>query len=569
MIYDAHDNIITNFTESGREFRVGITGSALVHPTRLGPTSFPGGIANLTFTDKKAETVVLSIYEEGGTVPLISREIMVLPNKLDHFVIQSPIREVAGRNFDIRIIAEDAFGNPVADTEMVGKNVRITSKGEATLRIAGTFVPDFKKGSAAVTLVSEKIGDGFIEVHETTTGSKGISKAISIVPAPLSYFRVLAPKEVTAGESFELTISAYDAFGNPVINYASTGNGIVLQSTGTSKIEPSFLQAASFIGNEANLKVTYEKAEEISIAVKEYNRGQEGKSGPIKINTANLDHYVVITPDSAIAGQPFKLKIEAYDRFKNIIKNYNLVGTEVLLTSSGKGNIIPSIISPGEFNDGVAVVEVVYDKAESFSISATSLKKESIGKIKVEELRASAVEAPATEIKDKLSKEGKGEPLFPKEIKKESVGEIKKITPPTERIVREDKEVKKEGKKIESKPFKDVVETKLANINNVAIIESKGKAMLLISASHLDRVLIKEEIVSKRGDQWLELRINPASINTNRSFKFKSRFIGDVILEEDSTVQNGAIVRLQLIPKKVMFDTAKVKNSIVVTISMP
>lgn len=113
------------------------------------------------------------------------------------------------------------------------------------------------------------------------------------------------------------------------------------------------------------------------------------------------------------------------------------------------------------------------------------------------------------------------------------------------------------------------METKLANINNVAIIESKEKATLVISASHLDRVLIKEEIVSKRGDQWLELRINPASINTNRSFKFKSRFIGDVILEEDSTVQNGAIVRLQLIPKKVMFDTAKVKNSIVVTISVP
>lgn len=572
MVYDAHDNIITNFAESGREFRIGVTGSAFVQPLRLGPSNFPGGVANITFMNKRAETVVLSIYEEGGTVPLISRDIVVLPNKLDHFVIQSPPMEEAGRNFDVRIIAEDAFGNPVSDTEMVGKVVRVTSRGDAALRVAGTFVPDFKKGTTTVSLISEKSGDAFVEVHETTTGSKGISKPISIVPATLSYFRVLAPKEVTAGEPFEVVVSAYDAFGNPITNYASTGNGVVLQATGTSKIEPSFHQAANFNGHVANLKVTYEKAEEINIIVKEYNKGQEGKSGPVKVNPANVDHFVVVTPESAVAGQPFKLKIEAYDRFKNIVKNYNLIGSEVLLSTSGKGNIIPSVISPAEFKDGVAFVEVVYDRAESFSISATPLRKERFEKIKTEALKVPVEEPPVSETKSETKKEPirdrKEETPSVKETKREPAKEIVKETRPDDTAVKAKGEKIKETKKPEPKPSKETV-SKLTSINNVAIIESRDKAMLVISTSHIDDISIKEDIVTKNDVQWLELRISPSTINTNRNFKFKSRFIGSVILEEDRAVQNGTIISLQLLPQKVLFDVAKVKNSIVVTISKP
>lgn len=49
----------------------------------------------LLIIDKKAENVAPSIYEEGATIPLISRDIKVLPNRLDHFVIPSPDRVVA------------------------------------------------------------------------------------------------------------------------------------------------------------------------------------------------------------------------------------------------------------------------------------------------------------------------------------------------------------------------------------------------------------------------------------------------------------------------------------------
>ncbi len=576
MVYDAHDNIITNFSESGREFRIGVTGTAIAQPAKLSPNSFPGGVANVSFTDKRAESVVFSIYEEGGTVPILTREIMVSPNKLDHFVIQTPPNAVAGQSFDVRIIAEDAFGNPVEDREMVGKSLRITSRGSATLRIADTFVPDFKKGAVAVSLVSEKSGDALIEVHETVTGSKGLSKSISIVPAELSYFRVSAPKEVVAGEPFELTVSAYDAFGNPINNYASTGNGIVLLSTGTSRIEPSFVQASSFKSHEANLRITYDKAEEISIIVKENNKRQEGRSGSVKVNPASVDHFVIITPDSAVAGQPFKLKVTAYDRFGNIIRNYNLTGAEVILTPSGKGNITPSIISPAEFRDGVAVVEVVYDKAESFSISASTLKRERLEKTKTEGIKPPVEERPLTEIKKEVAVETKKESLPVKEVKDATETEERKT--PVESVMKEEvakisRETKgpkepKEPKIARPKQTKET-DSGVASINNVAIIESRDKAMLVISASNLESISLREDVVSRREGQWLELRINPAVINTNRNFKFKSRFIGDVILEEDRTIQNGTILRLQLLPQKVLFDVAKVKNSIVVTVSNP
>lgn len=547
QVYDSHNNLITNFSESGKEFKVVVTGSANVQPSHLGPASFPGGVANITVTDKKAEKITFSIYEVGGTVPIISKEIIIAPNKLDHFEVQAPATVIAGKGFDARIIAKDIFDNTVSDTEMIGKNVKITSSGTSSFKIVGTSLPDFKNGTARVSLVAEKIGNVVIEVQEISTGSKGQSKEIIVNPAALSYFKLYSPREAVAGEPFEVTISAYDSYGNPVNNYALTGNGVKLQSTGSWKIEPSFIKPSEFKNNKAVIKVVYEKAEEINIIAKEHNKDQEGKSNPIKINPNVADHFVVITPETAIAGKPFKIKVEAYDRYDNLVRNYNLIGRNIVLQTTGSGVLSPSIISPSEFIEGIALVEVVYDKAESFAISATMAPERAPERITTtpEPAPPPKPPAPTKKMEEKEMVKAKKEPVEKKPV----VKEVKKEEPK--------KKVKKEVKK----PF---------SVNELSIIEAKEKAMLVINFTPPDGQLeYKDELESRYGKEWLKIKLRPATLKTERSMKFRSEFIGEVLVEEDKSEQDLLNVYVELIPAEVTFDISRIKNSLIVTVARP
>lgn len=557
QVYDSQNNLITNFSESGEECEVTVTGSAYVHPSHLGPASFPGGVANIAVTEKKAETIVFSIYKAGGTLPVISKEITISPNKLNHFIVQAPTNVTAGKSFDVVIIAKDLFGNTVSDAEMANKQHRITSVGASPLKIVGKTRLNFKNGAASATLVSEKTGSAIVDVHEVSTGSSGRGEII-VDPAELVYFRIYSPREVVAGEPFEITVSAYDIFGNPINNYSSAGNGVRLETTGKANLEPSFIKPLEFKNNEATIEVVYKRSEQIYVIAKEHNKNQSGKSNLIRINLPIADHFGVTTPDVAMSGQPFKIRIEAYDRFNNLVKNYNLAGIDVILKTTGAGVLSPSVIPSSEFVDGVALVDVVYNKAESFDISATMAPVKAAEGIAIKEKKTvekapEPTPTPQPPVVGKKKIERREKPKVEKEV-----AEAKKPA-----VVKEARreEPKRELKKEVKQPI---------SVNNVSIIEAKEKAMLVINFTPPDGELeYKDEIETRDGKEWLKTRLKPAIRKTERSLKFKSEFIGEVLVEEDKSERDVLNVYVELIPPEVVYDIARIKNSLIITTAKP
>jgi hypothetical protein len=638
FVYDLQNNLITNFSESGKEFRVTVTGSAMVQPSHLSPASFRGGTAQISLTDKKAERIVFSIYQVDGSVPLISKEIIIVSNRLDHFIVTAPTQVNAGSAFEAKVLAKDIFDNTVGDTETAGRNIKVTSSGTTSFAMAGTPVPDFRNGTASINLVAEKIGTASVEIQDTAGGGSGRSQNITVLPGPLGYFKLLAPTDAVAGSSFEITLTAFDTFGNPLTDYSSKGNGVTLQSTGSSKMEPSFIKTSEFRHNETTVKVMYEKAEEITIIAREQNRDQQGKSGMIRIAPAAADHFVVITPSNAQSGQPFKLKIEAYDRFNNRVRNYHLSGSNVFLKITGSGTLSPSIIPPSEFVDGVALTEVVYDKAESFTITATSQYAKGVERVAREPRPLERAPEPAVkaerppvmlpaekrEVKEKpeprvivppkkVQKEAKREEP-PKElrekkkkeepkkvVKKETAQETKKelkketkreepkkeakaeppkkeakVEPPKKeaKVEPPKKEAKVEPPKKEAKveePKREIKKDgKPSTLNNISLIEAREKAMLVLTLTpHDGGFEYKEGIESRQGKEWLKIRLKPVTRNTEKSMKFKSSFVGDVLVEDDATERGTVNVFIELTPEKVTFDVTQLKNSLIVTVTKP
>lgn len=566
--YDVHDNLITDFGETGKDFKVSVSGSAQVQPSTLKSASFTGGTAGITITDKKAESVTLSISEFGSTVPVVTREIAISPNKLDHFLVQSPQSAVAGNNFDVKVIARDAFDNPVADTEIEGRHIKIASSGATNFKVINTPAV-FKNGASIATLMGEKVGEAAVEVHDTVTGSKGVSPGIKVMPAILSHFKVYAPKESVAGEQFEVTVGAFDAFDNPIYNYASYGSGVNISSTGQAKLLPSFAGPSEFRNGQAIVNLRYEKAEEISIVATENNKSQQGKSTSMKVNPSAPDNFMVATPDTAVAGQRFKIKIEAYDKFNNIVRNYNLAGNDVYLNVTGIGALSPKIVSASEFVDGIATLDVVYDKAESFAISASMATKRD-ERITVKEQKAEPA-APAVKAAEKPSMPMAAErPKAEKHEEKPVRKAAEKPGKPEKQALaaKEEKAVAKKAEKTE--PVKEKkANDKFFEIKKVSIIEAKNKAMVIISMKAPNGVLdYKGEIDSQKGKDWIKVSLKPAVNKAKKLWKFKSAFVKEVLIEDDAKA-GGLIIRVETLSKQVTFDVNKVKDSLVISITNP
>ncbi len=585
--YDMYNNLITDFNETGREFEIRVSGNAKAEPKVLSPSNFLGGSAAINIRDKKAETITFSVLETGGSLPILSKEIIIKPNRLDNFVIQTPNQVKAGDTFDVRIVARDSFENMVKDDAGIGKDFRINTTGTGGLKYLDTGDLNFKSGVATARFLSGKAGEVIIDVYDLYSGIRGKSSSINILPGGLSALNVQVPKESVAGNPFEIIVTALDKIGNTVTNYDTTGDGVQLASTGKGKISPDRISPSEFKGGNAVVKVTYEVAENIEVVATESNKKESGRSGTVRIKPAAPDQFIVVAPETASAGQGFKLRIEAYDRFKNAVRDYNLVGGEVYISTTGTGTFTPTTVPPSEFINGIAVVNATYDKAESFSINAkmgpkTEGAREEVKKEKKVEAAKPPAEKRIEPVSPKKAEE-KPKPAKP-EVKEKAKTGVKPKPEAKKEVVKkpEPKEEKKPETKVAKKtetaepkkedPKKEITKKEVAKkeagagpyeLSDIGIIESKKRAILMvISNGPVDH---KSSLVTKQGKKWLNLKITPAVRKMEKIQRLKSLFVGDVIIEEEG---NTISIMFEILPENITYESKSSKNSIVVTFTL-
>ena len=126
---------------------------------------------------------------------------------------------VAGTSFLLTAQATDAFGNPVS-----------SYNGPPTIT-ATASPPDPEVNYSITAPVS---GSGFAYFLGTlqTPGSytltaAGASTSVTVTPASPNYFTVTAPSQpftATTGSAFNVTVKAFDRFGNPATGYTGTVN---------------------------------------------------------------------------------------------------------------------------------------------------------------------------------------------------------------------------------------------------------------------------------------------------------------------------------------------------------
>ncbi|MEW5746298.1 MAG: hypothetical protein AB1805_12775 [Nitrospirota bacterium] len=545
LAVDAFNNVIANFNESGREFQLAASGSAVVKPTTLKASAFTNGALAISLVDKVAEAVTLSIRETGSPIPIVSKELMVFPNKMTSFAIREPRRAQAGDPFDIRIVAKDAYGNTVFEP-IPGKNINLIFKGDADPKIDMPAIPDFKSGVSVVTLVSQKAGITQIEVKDLITGSSGMSEKIEITSGPVNAFKIFAPKEVIAGEPFELSIVAVDRFNNVVTNYATTGSGVTITATGKLRPFPSTISAYEFVNGQAKADLRYDVAEDIALVVTESGKAQKGATDTIRVVSPVPERYEVTVPESAVAGQKFKIKITVYNQLGHVIKNYNLVGPDVALSTTGTGTLVPNKIPASEFINGTTVVEVQYNKSEAFSIIAAPAKTSTPSATAAAQPE---VRRPAPAAADRHQAKAAAVSPAASQAKKEK------------RTKEGARDAKKTERKVKAK-------ARGLEITNISLVESKKKSTVTMHIPNLDNSLrYSAATETAEGKRWVVLRAHPAASRVEKNFKFNSAFIGDISIDGDAKEKGTTVVRIEML-KPAKYHVTKEKNALAVTLRL-
>ncbi|MEW6607908.1 MAG: PQQ-binding-like beta-propeller repeat protein [bacterium] len=347
---DSFGNIADGFT--GTATLTDITGTLIPHPPS--PIPFTSGIWQGTVTITKSGTTAITAhyYSIAGT----SNFFLVQSAGLHHFSFATITTQTAGVGFTITITAKDSFGN-IADG----------FTGTATLTdITGTLIPHpsslipFKEGLWQGTVTITMSGTTAITAHFIS----GTSNLFFVQSAALHQFRFAPITDQTAGEGFNITIIANDAYQNTVTTY----NGTNTLTDTTGSIIPN--TTSNFInGVLKDFQVTIFISSG-NVIIHTSNDGIVGTSNTFKVTAGKLDHFNFdIIPSPQIAGKNFQIVIKAVDKDENIIDNW--IGKVSLSDTSN--TILPT--STTNFIAGIWQGNVRITKAGTTSIFASGYGK--------------------------------------------------------------------------------------------------------------------------------------------------------------------------------------------------
>ena len=266
---DSFGNIVTDYRLSGKGIRMTTSGMGKITPEKITPLEFKDGVAQVNFTYDRAQDIILIVSEIEGKVKERSATITVLPSKLDHFVLTVPKEARAGKEFIISISARDAFENIISDYSSKGKELSLFASGQGRLNPSKVEVAQFKEGVASFSLTYDKAQKIILTCKEEGGRAEGTSSSLVIKPGAFHHFLLTPVPAARAGESFKATITAYDSFGNVVTDYGATGKGVLLSVTGSGRLNPSRIPASQFINGVAKVRLSYDRAEPITISAKE------------------------------------------------------------------------------------------------------------------------------------------------------------------------------------------------------------------------------------------------------------------------------------------------------------
>ena len=254
---------------------------------------------------------------------------------------QPPASTTAGNSFGLTVTAEDLYGNL---TPGFTSGVTIALKSNPSSgTLNGTLTITASAGVAAFSGLSiDQAANGYT-IQATTTGlSSATTNAFDITPAAASQLVVTTqpPASTTAGNSFGLTVTAEDRYGNLTSGFIS-GVTIALKTNPGSGTLNGTLTVNAGAGVATFSGLSIDQAAN-GYTIQATTTGlSSATTNAFDITPATASQLVVTTqpPASTTAGNSFGLTVTAEDRYGNLTPSFTSGVTVALESNPGSGTL--------------------------------------------------------------------------------------------------------------------------------------------------------------------------------------------------------------------------------------
>ncbi|RMH57685.1 MAG: hypothetical protein D6679_06160 [Candidatus Hydrogenedentota bacterium] len=370
-VKDRYGNPVSGLEERAGEVKilpaaVGAVGS--FDPAKIPLSYFENGRARVKVRYNQAEKTPIEVEFAG--IAGRSHPIHFRAGALAEVVVSVPRKPVpAGEPFLVALEARDAAGNTITDFNKTGNVLRLSTSGSGHLTPAAVSPSEFEKGLAMISVRYDRAEKVRVIVSDASGVKRGESREwLKVTGGRIERLEVLAASEARAGEPLAVQVVAYDRFGNLVSDPRDENLRLTVRSTDGSEIEAPVVTARDFRSGTAFFTVKCFKTGTLALQVVDAGKGIAGQSAAVTVLPAAVASYRVEAPQSAIANDPFEVAVVALDRFGNVVTDYDRTGSPVLFVSDGNGDLEPSEVGPAAFEEGVALVKVRYNTAESIHL---------------------------------------------------------------------------------------------------------------------------------------------------------------------------------------------------------
>jgi hypothetical protein len=185
-------------------------------------------------------------------------------------------------------------------------------------------------------------GTGQVTLIKGLTTPNGIALDLG-APGPAVFFAIVASASVVSGQSFDLTVTALDPYGNIDSNYQGT------VSFSSSDAYPGLLPADyTFTSADQGTHtfsggVTLYTAGAQRLTTQDAANSSLTGSASVAVVAAPASQLLITAPANAISGTPFDVMLAALDPYGNVDMNY---GGTVTWTSSDTD---PAVLLPADY----------------------------------------------------------------------------------------------------------------------------------------------------------------------------------------------------------------------------
>ncbi len=230
------------------------------------------------------------------------------PGSVTYFAITAPTSATAGSTFYVSVTAKNSAG-----TTMIGYSgsVMLTSSDGQRLSLTAPLIFSMGTAQAAVTLDTADT----VTLRATSGPISGTSTPIINGAGVLSTFAVHAPGTTTTGVPFPVTITAEDAFGNPVSDYVG---GVALTTSDGQSVD--LAAAPVFSNGTADVTLALTSPDQLTLTAAAGH--VTGTSNNVINNPPSVSKFVVSAPATATAGVAFPVTITAEDFFGDTVTGF-------------------------------------------------------------------------------------------------------------------------------------------------------------------------------------------------------------------------------------------------------